>query len=789
MPDLSQDDIHANAPLAVASERQIWNNLSPEGRAQLLGQSIAGESNISNKESVYQKDPKSRSYESMDYSSLPQSVQYDVSHLLHEMGYFKETYGATVYEVDGDNRFECKDCEEPFVSEEDLRVHRKINHEDNGESETESQEAYNYSLKIDPSMTKDNLLEARKIIRGESSRAEYPQNEPKGPVGDPPLPKGRREYDNNPNHYFYDNKLFKRGSRGGNYDQTGVALTEARSLIQLEEKILNKYGWESTKEVEKDEASRQVFATEVAKVVRVESLHPRTIKIIDSVNKPFLVNTLTSLGAKWAKEDHSPSDMTDPSDTPIGDIPYRGDVHDGASTQDVDPFSQFEEPVLHQDYNPEHPHEHNAFDQNFGDKVAEEDVDDDDAFWKAREPYDKKPSYKGYSEEEEYKPSEEPIGGDIENDQKTIGLPKDKRSYDVEEEETEYKGFEPENELKDAKSQMKSEKKNPYEEYEWQKGQENQKDVTRTCATCGFYSASEQELGSHKRSHATENDEDLISQTFYTPYEMRSQYNMDTGDTDAWSHSRCKVCGNDDFVYDYDKPEMIEHAKSHGASESRASDLRKQIKDKTNFINMASFENPLNMGDDQAQLEALKDELESLGGEELESTEDFPFEEDVTTVTEEPSELLDNVNTDVLQVEGEQYDPEEKYDKKTDEARTISNYVGATQTKAGESIQNILEGAIDVPIERESVNEAIYNRKLEGYHEDKIARELAINHNIEYAEAIEKIRSIEVKDSDRTAKTLYGKKFADCNESEISEMKILGGEVKKSSMGKKNDRR
>ncbi len=168
MPDLSQDDIHANAPLEVASERQIWNNLSPEGRAQLLGQSIAGESNISNKESVYQKDPKIRSYESMDYSSLPQHVQYDVSHLLHEMGYFKETYGAKVYEVDGDNRFECKDCEEPFVSEEDLRVHRKINHDDNGESETESQEAYNYSLNIDPNMTKDNLSLARKIIRGES---------------------------------------------------------------------------------------------------------------------------------------------------------------------------------------------------------------------------------------------------------------------------------------------------------------------------------------------------------------------------------------------------------------------------------------------------------------------------------------------------------------------------------------------------------------------------------------------------------------------------------------------
>jgi len=44
-------------------------------------------------------------------------------------------------------------------------------------------------------------------------------------------------------------------------------------------------------------------------------------------------------------------------------------------------------------------------------------------------------SYKDKGEEEDYEPSEEPIGGDIENDQKTIGLPKNKRSFDVEQED------------------------------------------------------------------------------------------------------------------------------------------------------------------------------------------------------------------------------------------------------------------------------------------------------------------------------------------------------------------
>ena len=638
MPDHSHDNISStNANLAYASEGQIWDSLTPEIRAQLLGQSIAGEANNSVNNSVYQKDSNNREYTSTPYSSLPPQLKFEVSNRLHEAGYFQDTYGGTSYEVEGEDRFECKDCDdEVFITEEDFRVHRKINHDDNGESETESQEAYFRSLEIDPDITKDKLEWAHKVIRGESSRVEYPQNDP--PVkSDPKLPKGRKEYDDNPNHYFYDNKLFKRGSRGGNYEQTGTALTEARALIQLEEKILDKYGWESTKDVEKDSASRQVFAGEIGKQVNVSNLHPRTIKILDSVNKPFLVNTLSKLAQETDAED-------------------RGDKA---------PFIE-EEPVLHQDYDPEHPHEHNTFDKNFGDKVAEED---DDSYkdmlakkdtlaglgdYKLEEHPDEGLAYqKGQEEDNGQKevedfvdtsvadifkempetPAEEQddtsnFEADIENDQVIQKLPEDKRSFDVENGEGD-----------------------------------------KTCPTCGFYSADEEELHSHTQDH-----------------------------TDS-----------------------------------------------------------------------------------LQSEEDFPFEdqEEQTTVTAEP-DLLQNVNTDVLQVEAEDYNPDEEYDKKAEEARILQQYTGY-KPKAGEAVGDILDGAIDTPVEQQSVDDTIYDRKLEGYHEDKIARELAVYHEVEYEDAIERIRSIEVNDNDRTAKTLFGKKFADCNEAEISEMKILGGEAKKRS--------
>jgi len=649
MPDHSHDDISStNANLAYASEGQIWDSLNPDQRAHILGQSKVGEANNSvNNNSVYQKDSNNGEYASTPYSSLPPQLKFEVSNRLHEAGYFQDTYGGTSYEVEGEDRFECKDCEETFTAEEDFRVHRKINHDDNGESETESQEAYFRSLEIDPDITKDKLEWAHKVIRGESSRVSYPQNDPPTPMT-PELPKGRKEYDDNPNHYFYDNKLFKRGSRGGNYDQTGTALTEARALIQLEEKILDKFGWESTKDIEKSTASRDVFARAIANEVNVANLHPRTIKILDSVNRPFLVNTLSKLAQETDAED-------------------RGDKA---------PFIE-EEPVIHQDYDPEHPHEHNTFDQNFGDKVAEED---DDSY---KDMLAKKDTLAGLGD---YKLEEHPDEG---------------LAYQ--------KGQEEDNGQKEVEDFVDTSIADIFKEMP-EKPAEEQDDTNKYEVDVDEYIKTgepTQKLPDDKRSFDVENDEKEI-------------------------HGTCPTCG----FYSADEEELHSHVQDHISKPAE---------------------------------------------------EDFPFEdkEEQTTVTAEP-DLLQNVNTDVLQVEAEDYNPDEEYDQKAEEARILQQYTGY-KPKAGEALGDIMDGAIDVPEERETAEETIYNRKLEGYHEDKIARELFVYHDIEYEDAIEKIRSIEVNYNDITAKTLFGKKFADCNEVEVSEMKILSGEAKKRSKGEKND--
>ncbi len=73
--------------------------------------------------------------------------------------------------------------------------------------------------------------------------------------------------------------------------------------------------------------------------------------------------------------------------------------------------------------------------------------------------------------------------------------------------------------------------------------------------------------------------------------------------------------------------------------ESRASDLKKEIKHLEKFINIASIENPMNMGYKEEELQKLKDELGSLG--ESHATEGVQYE--FTINNNNPNVDLDSV--------------------------------------------------------------------------------------------------------------------------------------------------
>ena len=77
--------------------------------------------------------------------------------------------------------------------------------------------------------------------------------------------------------------------------------------------------------------------------------------------------------------------------------------------------------------------------------------------------------------------------------------------------------------------------------------------------------------------------------------------------------------------------------------------------------------------------------------------------------------------------------------------------------------------------DEEMIEETITLRKLTGYGDDAIARELHINYGVSHEEALEKVYSVEVSTNDRVSQTFFGKMYKECTESEKDELQMYSG--------------
>ena len=77
--------------------------------------------------------------------------------------------------------------------------------------------------------------------------------------------------------------------------------------------------------------------------------------------------------------------------------------------------------------------------------------------------------------------------------------------------------------------------------------------------------------------------------------------------------------------------------------------------------------------------------------------------------------------------------------------------------------------------DKEKIEETITLRKLTGYSDSSIARELHINYDVSHEEALEKVYSIEVSTNDRVAQTFFSKMYKECTESEKDELRMYSG--------------
>ncbi len=124
------------------------------------------------------------------------------------------------------------------------------------------------------------------------------------------------------------------------------------------------------------------------------------------------------------------------------------------------------------------------------------------------------------------------------------------------------------------------------------------------------------------------------------------------------------------------------------------------------------------------------------------------------------NEFLDNVSIGVESVDF-------VYPTKASEAME-KTYIPVSETLEGDYEE--FEDS-----DEEMIEETITLRKLTGYGDDAIARELHINYGVSHEEALEKVYSVEVSTNDRVSQTFFGKMYKECTESEKDELQMYSG--------------
>jgi hypothetical protein len=113
------------------------------------------------------------------------------------------------------------------------------------------------------------------------------------------------------------------------------------------------------------------------------------------------------------------------------------------------------------------------------------------------------------------------------------------------------------------------------------------------------------------------------------------------------------------------------------------------------------------------------------------------------------------------------YEKYESYPTKATETR---------KKKASEAYDGIIdEYDRFVPSDDEEVTEMITAQKLQGSQSESIAKSLTLRYGVSREDALEKVYSIEVSNNDRVANTFFQKKFSECSEAEIAELRLYCG--------------
>jgi hypothetical protein len=214
----AERELTENYRLSTEKARQWWNNQAFESRKNIV---IESDAVINDDQEV--EDQIVADVADSDYDELPDETKQEIDSQIDEEEGIEE-----VFEVQGEEYLQCSKCDDLFTSNEDYDIHKSVDHGEEPEDLEESDETY--QLAMNPDLTREALREANSLLTETEERELYGGYDKTGKIQSSVMPynvpaKATGKYNDNPNSFFYSNKIFRNGSS----TERNSALGEARA--------------------------------------------------------------------------------------------------------------------------------------------------------------------------------------------------------------------------------------------------------------------------------------------------------------------------------------------------------------------------------------------------------------------------------------------------------------------------------------------------------------------------------------------------------------------------------
>ena len=201
----AERELTENYRLSTEKARQWWNNQAFESRKNIV---IESDAVINDDQEV--EDQIVADVADSDYDELPDETKQEIDVQIDEEEDIEE-----IFEVQGEEYLQCSKCDDLFTSNEDYDIHKSVDHGEEPEDFEDSEETY--QLTMNPDLTRESLREANSLLTETEERELYGGYDKNGDIQSSVMPynvpaKATGKYNDNPNEFFYSNKIFRAGN-------------------------------------------------------------------------------------------------------------------------------------------------------------------------------------------------------------------------------------------------------------------------------------------------------------------------------------------------------------------------------------------------------------------------------------------------------------------------------------------------------------------------------------------------------------------------------------------------